>query len=102
MMMGGQPRFNPLAITSMILGILSMPTCFCSCVLPGLNSPLAIAGLVLGIIALGKIKNANGMYKGGGMAIAGIVTSAVGLLLVLLAAFTTLDDKIRGSSGFGP
>jgi len=100
MMMGGQPKFTPLAIISMILGIMSVPTCFCSCVFPGLNSPLAIAGLVLGIMALGKIKGNPQMFKGGGMAIAGIVTSAIGLLLVLLAALTTLDDQIRSSGGF--
>jgi len=99
MMMGGAPRFNPLAITSMILGILSIPSCFCSCFLPGLSSPLAIGGLVLGIIAMGKIKGNPQMNKGGGMAIAGIVTSAIGVILMLLAAFTTLDEQI--SQGFG-
>ena len=39
------------------------------------------------------------MNKGGGMAIAGIVTSAIGVILMLLAAFTTLDEQI--SQGFG-
>jgi hypothetical protein len=98
MMMMGGPKFQPLAITSMILGIISMPTCFCSCVAPGLNSPLAIAGLVLGIIAMGKIKAQPQLYKGNGMAIAGIVTSSVGLILVLLAAFTAIDEQL--SNGF--
>ena len=67
-MMGGGPRFNPLAITSMVLGIVSIP--FCCCWFFG--SPMSIAGLVLGIIALGKIRASPQMFKkGGGMAIAG-------------------------------
>src|SRR5271165_1181769 len=63
MMMGGGPRFNPLAITSMILGILSIPSCCCWFV----GAPLAVAGLVLGIIGMGKIRGNPQMYKGGGM-----------------------------------
>jgi hypothetical protein len=99
MMMGGQPRFSPLAIIAMITGILSIPTCFCSCFAPGLNSPLAIAGLVCGILAMNKIRAAPQMWRGTGMAITGIVTGGLGILLVLLAAFTTLDESIRSSSG---
>ena len=99
MMMGGQPKFSPLAIISMITGILSIPTCFCSCFAPGLNSPLAIAGLVCGILAMNKIRAEPKMWRGTGMAIAGIVTGALGMLLVLLAAFTTLDESIRAGSG---
>ena len=99
MMMGGQPKFSPLAIIAMITGILSIPTCFCSCFAPGLNSPLAIAGLVCGILAMNKIKAEPNMWRGTGMAITGIVTGALGILLVLLAAFTTLDESIRSSSG---
>ena len=95
MMMGGQPRFSPLAIISLITGILSVPTCFCSCFAPGINSPLAIAGLVCGILAMNKIRAAPQMWKGTGMAIAGIVLGGVGVLLVILAAVTTIDDQIR-------
>lgn len=99
MMMPGSlgPKFNPLAIISMICGILSVPTCFCSCFAPGLNSPLGIAAIVCGIIALNKIKAEPQMWKGGGMAIAGIVTGGVGFILVFVAWFTTFDDAIRNS-----
>jgi hypothetical protein len=95
---GGQ-KFSPLAIVSMICGILSIPTCFCSCFAPGINSPLALAAVVCGIIAMQKMKAEPQMWKGGGMAIAGIVTGGIGLILVLMAAFTELDDAIRHSSG---
>jgi hypothetical protein len=77
----GGARFSPLAIIAMITGILSIPTCFCSCFAPGLNSPLAITAIVCG-------------FRGTGFAIAGICTGAVGMILVLLAALTNLDDNI--------
>ena len=96
---GGGPKTSPLAIVSMICGILSIPTCFCSCFAPGVNSPLALAAVVLGIISLNKMKSEPQMWKGGGMAIAGIVTGGIGLILVLMAAFTELDDALRHSSG---
>ena len=99
MMMGGGPKFSPLAIIALITGILSMPTCFCSCFAPGINSPLAISGLVCGILAMNKIRAAPQMWKGTGMAITGIVTGGLGFLLVALAAFTTIDESIRSSSG---
>jgi hypothetical protein len=97
MMMGGEPKLNPLALISFICGVLSMPTCFCSCFAPGINSPLAIAGLVCGILGINKIREQPQMWKGGWMSIVGIVTSGVGLILVLLAAFTAIDDNIRNS-----
>jgi FtsH-binding integral membrane protein len=95
-MMGG-PKFNGMAIASMICGIISMPTCMCSCIFPGINSPLAIAALVLGIIGMNKIRSAPQMYKGGGMAITGIITGSVGIILILLAAFTTLDESLQSN-----
>jgi hypothetical protein len=96
MMMGG-PKFHPLAITSMILGIVSIPSCCCWF----LGMPMSVAGLVLGIIAMSKIKNNPMVSKGGGMAIAGIATSAVGLILDLVAIFSTIDDNLRHSYGGG-
>jgi hypothetical protein len=95
MMMGGEPKYAPLAIIALVTGILSVPSCFCSCFAPGINSPLAIAALVCGIRALGQIKANPQMWKGNGMAIAGVITGGVGILLVLLAAFTQLDEQIR-------
>jgi Domain of unknown function (DUF4190) len=96
---GGGQKFSPLAIVSLVSGILSIPTCFCSCFAPGINSPLALAALICGIIALNKMRAEPGMWKGGGMAIAGIVTGGIGIILVLMAAFTEIDDAIRHSSG---
>jgi hypothetical protein len=97
MMMGGAPKTHALAITSMILGILSIPGCCCWF----LGSPMAVAGLVLGIIGMSKIKNNPAMFKGGGMAIAGIVCSSVGLILDLVAIFSTIDDQLKSQYGGG-
>jgi hypothetical protein len=96
MMMGG-PKFHALAITSMILGILSVPSCCCWF----LGAPMSVAGLVLGIVAMSKIRGNPQMYKGGGMAIAGIATSAVGIILDLVAIFSTIDDNLRHQYGGG-
>jgi hypothetical protein len=96
MMMGG-PKFSPLAITSMILGIVSIPSCCCWFV----GSPMAVAGLVLGIIAMGKIRSNPQMVKGGGMAIAGIICSSVGLIMDMVAIFSTIDDNLKSQYGGG-
>ena len=61
-----------LAITSMVIGILSLTLC-CVC-----GSLLGILGLVFGIIALVK------KQKGTGMAIAGVITSILGFLVGIL------------------
>lgn len=96
-MMMGAPRVNAMALTSMILGILSIPMCCCQFI----SAPLAVTGLVLGIIGMSQIKNNPQMYKGGGFAIAGIVTASVGVLLSLLGIFSSLDESLRSRYGGG-
>ena len=59
-----------LAVTSLILGIISFPM-ICCCYL---NLPISVAGIVTGIIGMSK-------PNGRGMAIAGLVLSIVSLLL---------------------
>ncbi len=82
-----------LAITSLVLGVISIPTL-------GLLVVGGIAALVLGIIALNKIKKEPAIYGGRRMAIAGIVTSVVSLLLIpvgIMAAIVVprLTDNLR-------
>lgn len=61
-----------LSVASLVLGICG----FVACCLPLIGYPVTITGLVLGII---------GKKKGGkGMAIAGIILSAISLALTLL------------------
>jgi hypothetical protein len=85
------PQVNPLAIASMVLGILSIPACCCAFV----GTPLSVAAVVLGIVSMQKIKSQPQAWTGTGMAIAGIATGSVGVLLWIAALFTTLDDGLR-------
>jgi hypothetical protein len=66
---------NGLAVASLVLGIISIPTL-------GLLGVGAIVALVLGVIALKRIKKEPAVYGGRGMAIAGIITSVVSFLLI--------------------
>jgi type II secretory pathway pseudopilin PulG len=83
-----------LAIASLILGIVSIPTL-------GLLGVGAITALVLGSIALKRIKKEPATHGGKGMAIAGIITSAFSLLLTavfgILAAIAVpkLNETIK-------
>lgn len=65
-----------LAVASLIVGIISL--CTVSFLLVG-----AIAGIWLGVAALMKIKRAPARYSGQGLAIGGIVTSALSLVTAL-------------------
>jgi len=64
-----------LAIASLVLGIVSIPTL-------GLLVVGGVTGIILGAVALSKIKNNPQVYGGRGLAIAGIITSAVSLVLI--------------------
>jgi Tfp pilus assembly protein PilE len=83
-----------LAITSLVLGIISIPTL-------GLLGVGAIVAIVLGAIALSRIRKAPAVYGGKGMAIAGIIASVLSLSLVavfgILAAIAVprLNETIK-------
>jgi hypothetical protein len=64
-----------LAIASLILGIVSIPTL-------GLLGVGAITAIVLGAIAYSRSKKEPAIFGGKGMAMAGIITSVVSLLLI--------------------
>lgn len=63
-----------IAIASLVCGILSILCCCLTC----FSVVLSIAAIVLGIITLVN------KYDGKGMAIAGIATGGVGILLVAI------------------
>lgn len=74
--LNSQPQAsNGLAIASMVLGILSIVSAIIPIIgiIAWVLSPL---GLILGFVAMGK-------PGGRGMAIAGVVTSAIGLLICI-------------------
>ncbi len=109
-----RPR-KGLAIASLVAGIVSIPTL-------GLLVVGAVTGVVLGAGALSRVnKNPMG-YAGKGMAIAGIITSAVSLVIAAIigvlaaialpklqeniklggetAAIKTLADRASDSAGW--
>jgi len=63
-----------MAITSLVLGVIGLPTAGCL----GLG---AIIAVILGIVALVKANKSPDEYGGKGMAIGGIVTGSMSLLL---------------------
>jgi hypothetical protein len=71
-------KTSSLAITSLVLGIVSIPLLF----LWGIGTLFGIAALVLGIIALNRINKTKSSGKG--MAIAGIATGGFTLLVALI------------------
>lgn len=71
----GEPK-KGLAIASLVVGILSMLTLGCL----GIG---ALTGVVLGIVALRRASDSPQQHGGKGLAIGGIVTSGLGLLLLI-------------------
>jgi hypothetical protein len=91
---GQKRRSSKLAIFSLVLGIIGFLSS-----LAGILSwpPVALGrllglllGLLLGILALHKIKTGKGLFGGRGLAIAGVVLSVTGLMLVLVGTFVTV------------
>lgn len=70
-------KTSGMAMTSMILGILAIPLgCF------GIGIILGIVALVLGIISLSAINKNPQQLGGKGFAITGIVTGAIGMIII--------------------
>ncbi|MHB0998839.1 MAG: DUF4190 domain-containing protein [Armatimonadota bacterium] len=70
------PKTSTMAVVSLVLGILA----FCTAGITG------IFGLVLGIIALVQISRVPGSLKGTGLAVAGVITSAIGIFTMPIMA----------------
>ncbi|HEX4947111.1 MAG TPA: DUF4190 domain-containing protein [Blastocatellia bacterium] len=71
------PLKKGMAIASLVLGIISIPTC-------GLLVVGSIAGIVLGILAINNANKKPNQFGGKGLAIGGIVTSIAGLFLIAI------------------
>jgi hypothetical protein len=87
----GGPKTHPLAIASLVLGILSVPLCCCS--LFGMWAP--IGAIVCGILGMNKIKAEPQLFTGNGLCIAGIATGGVGVLLDVLALSTAILQNVK-------
>jgi prepilin-type processing-associated H-X9-DG protein len=81
-------KLSRLAITSLVLGVLGIFSC-------GIT---AIVGLVLGIVSLVQISKSQGRLKGQGLAIGGIIASALFLFVapaMLLPALAKAKAKAQ-------
>jgi hypothetical protein len=67
-------KISGMAIASLVLGILGV-----------CGGVTAVFGLILGIIAIVKINNSRGALAGFGVALAGIIVSAILMLLIPVA-----------------
>ncbi|MDO4841759.1 MAG: DUF4190 domain-containing protein [Phoenicibacter congonensis] len=79
-----EKKFHGLAIAAMIVGIVSLVFSFIP-ILHWFFFFAGLAGLILGIVGLVLMNKDKLRYKGKGMAIAGIVTSALAMVLVVLS-----------------
>lgn len=77
------PAGKGLAITSLVLGIVSIAVC-CYWFISG---PLGVAALITGILARKR-------PAGKGMALTGIITGAIGIVLAIVAAILTFSGNI--------
>jgi len=83
------PRTNPLAITGLILGIISMTVGLCC-----YGLPFNVAGIICSAVAMVQIKNDPQRESGHGIALAGLVLSILslvfaGLMLIFYFSFGT-------------
>lgn len=87
--MTSSKKTNPLALTGMILGIVSITFGLCCCY----GLPFNIAGIVFSIIGLVQVKKNPELYSGRGMAIAGLILSL--LSIVAAGAFLAIGLTLK-------
>ena len=71
------PSRNLLSLLSLIIGIVSLPLGFCFYI----GVIAGIAAVILGIVGLVQIGQSGGVQPGRGLAIGGIVTGAISVIL---------------------
>ena len=85
-------RIDPLAVTSLVLGLLAFLPMF-----GWVMIPIPIAGVVFGIVALRRIDRSFGEKKGIGISLAGLVLSTVlGLLGIAIFNFVIVHGAPIG------
>ena len=82
-----QPRRHGLAIPALVFGILSF-----------ILFIFGIAGLIVGVLALSGISKSGGTLTGRGLALAGILCSAIGLLIFMIGVFA-VGSGARADTG---
>lgn len=84
-----EAKTDELAIASIATGGLGLFLTISSSSFLGLGLPLGLllilTGMVLGIVSLSKIKKSNGVLKGSGLALTGVIIGSVMILFLILA-----------------
>ena len=88
-------KTNSLAITSLVLGIVSIPMAFCY----GAGILFGIAAFITGLIARRQIEESAGTQSGNGMAITGMVLGGIigvlgALAIVVIVILALLGPAI--------
>ncbi len=78
---------SPLAIVSLVLGILALPCCT--------FFVLGVGAVVTGFVARRQIAESQGRYKGAGMAMAGMVLGAIAIVLAVAYYVLVLTGTIN-------
>jgi hypothetical protein len=86
-------RTNSFATTGLTCGILSLTLCWCCN-----GFPFNILGLTFSIIALSQINESPQLHEGRGLAIAGIILSAISLLILLISMVFVMLSMATGHS----
>lgn len=93
----GAQRSNGFGVTALVLGILAVVGCITSF----FALALGIAAVVFGV--LGRGKASRGEADNGGMALAGIILGAIGIVLgAVMVAIVFAGFMERGSGGDSP
>jgi hypothetical protein len=85
------PRTNGLAVTGMIMGLLSVTCGLCCCY----GMPFNLLGLIFSLAALAQIRNDPQAQQGRPLAIAGLVLSLASIVLAVL--FLTLGLALNSA-----
>lgn len=88
------PRTNPMAITGLIMGIISLPAFLICCA----GFPFNILGIVFSAIGLAQIKKNPEVEQGKGLAITGLILSILTVALFVLGIL--FFGLALGSQGF--
>ncbi len=88
---GSGQKTNTLAIVALVAGIVSLISCgFCTPLLPA-------GGIITGIMGRNQIRASNGLEKGDGLALAGLITAGIGLLFSLGVVALWIGGLVSGS-----
>jgi hypothetical protein len=85
------PRTNSMAVTGMIMGLLSVTCGLCCCY----GMPFNLLGIIFSLVALAQIRNDPQAQQGRSLAIAGLVLSLASIVLAVL--FFSLGLALHGS-----